>query len=331
MYKKIITVSIVTICILVLIIPSSVLSQESKEINGLNTGIFSLQSNLRISWDANDTVEPITPKDEIKEINLNIEYGITRGLLGRFLLMLYSSRQATITLEIVDTPSWATATLAKETLTTAISDETKTTTTVLSIHVSEDAPAFGNGYVKIKAKTESLNGPLGRLTIINGTTTTVTVNFQPDYLAEISIEKPFDFKKISPVNTTTIPINITNLGNGETTIDVEIEELPENWTISIDQDKTIPVGDTKKIELEVLPYKKFKNETIKIKFTPTYSKNTNLEGESTSLEITLGNDGSLKEKDDELLNIDTTLLVLLIVIVILIIIVLIFLIRRKIK
>ena len=139
-------------------------------------------------------------------------------------------------------------------------------------------------------------------------------------------------REISPANETVIPIDITNNGNGETTVQVSLESYPENWNVSFDEENiTIDSGEIKQVNLIVKPVKTFENETIQLKFTPVSTSDEDvseiyLQGEVVSLSLTLLNDGSLKDEGDFPVF---ELAVILVIIIAAIVIVTLFLKRKK--
>jgi hypothetical protein len=127
-----------------------------------------------------------------------------------------------------------------------------------------------------------------------------------------------------------VPINITNNGNGESSVRISIKNFGQNnWNITFDQDEiTIGVGQTKSAMMYVKPPKEFDIEPLTLTFTPTSTvedvDDSYLQGDSVDSIITFNNDGSLEE--DEGLNVT---MVFIIAIVVLIVFVLIAFILKK--
>ena len=124
------------------------------------------------------------------------------------------------------------------------------------------------------------------------------------YVSSIDVNLTNFTRKIPPAKSTIIPIEVTNLGNGETTVGISVKNQPDKWNISLDNTTmNISIGKTKKIWLNITPIKNFKNETITLKFTPKSTSDASLEGETISFAITLSNDGSLKNEENDLVGV----------------------------
>jgi hypothetical protein len=314
--KTTIIIGILLISVFSIMIPvSSVKAQAS---------LFGYASVVDITWiDANESSVVIKPH-ELKSFKLNVAYSITRGPFGRLIYSLfYTGRRADIKLEIIDYPDWSNVYLPTNTITIPL--QTNPTKMVeksitIMIGVAEDAPAFMEGIITIRAT-------VAKIGFIDGFSKEVQIPFKPDYSPKLNIVPLLGDKiKISPYNESKIPIDIQNLGNGRTRVIAEIENASENMNVSI-ENTIIDVGETKQIFLTVIADHKFDVESIKLKFTPAWSENPDLKGESSSFILSFINDGSYKE--DLGFKIDITMIITVIVIIILIIISILLLKRRK--
>ena len=86
--------------------------------------LFNLQSSLTVSWNASETEQPLVPRGGTRTLALDITHTVNKGLLGAAVLQIYAGKQITIKIEILETPSWATATLSQGTVTATISPGT---------------------------------------------------------------------------------------------------------------------------------------------------------------------------------------------------------------
>ena len=184
--------------------------------------LFNLQSNINVTWSGNATNLPVDPRGNIQPVDIEISYQVTRGPLGRGVIYAYSGKLAFIKLEIIDQSDWVTATLQSDTVSLEISDERHTTTNLVSFQAAENAPAYGLGFIKIKAS-------VGRLGIIEGYEKTFTLNFVASFKPLINTEIQSGFKEIGPMDTAEFPIEIQNLGNARTIVFLEVENIPEGW------------------------------------------------------------------------------------------------------
>ena len=280
--------------------------------------IVNLSGYARISYDSkNFSGTPIVPGGELRPLPIIITYGTNSAgfipFIAEIFYGLHRNRQVNIKLELVKWSPWSTPTLTQGTLTTSVKDEEQTLHANINLKVDIDAPAFGSGFVTVRVTVPKVG-------MIEKYENEFTIEFDPAYVANIDIE--FSQGKeieISPYNATVIPIEITNLGNGITTVKTEIVNISEKWNVSISDvpDVMIEVGGTVQTSLTVRVDHKFTEETIKLKFTPAFSEEATCAGEPFVTSIVFINDGSYKEED---FDIDTNLLFGIIFIIILLLI-----------
>jgi hypothetical protein len=244
--------------------------------------LFNLQSFVNVTWLSNETQEPIIPRGELRQLDLMITHTVTRGALGKYLLLLYTNTQITIDLEIIDQSPWCTATLSQGTVSTyVIPDGRTTSTTQLSLSVADDAPAFGLGFIKIKATAQKIG-------FIKGFADEFTLSFNPDYKPLIKPSLPeTNTKDIGPLDTAQFPILIENLGNARTVVLLNVVSVPEGWNAVITSQVTLEegTGSTATAYLVVRPPKGFgyhyDEQTIKISMQPVKADDFNKKGEIT--------------------------------------------------
>lgn len=307
---------------------------EENQIFGL------IESEISIQADDPQIDKPIGPS-ETKEIELTVKYRLDLGDLaarfffnrriGRFflfglgyILKAKGEPKATINLSIADCPNWCTAELDTTTIELEIDNKFTEAKAKLQISVNETAPALELTEITVKAEYA------GHWTI-KGTSNTTTTSFLPAYVSNITYEALTEHT-MPPLKNTTIPINITNNGNRETILNIEVEEPPEGWNISLDQQNiTIPMGEMEQINLEVSPVKGFNEEIITLKLIPRSTSKEDiddsyLEGTPVTLSITVYNDGSLKEENGIS---GETLLIIAVVVILLVAVVIAYLFFKK--
>ncbi len=144
--------------------------------------IFNLQSVLQVSWGASEFDEPVVPRGVLRTLTLEISHTVTHGLLGKGLLAGLAGSPVNINIEVIETPTWCTANIniGSVTVTVKPSGESSKINTTLTMQVADDAPAFGLGYVKIKATAQKAG------VFISGYDNVFTLNFIPDYKPLIS-------------------------------------------------------------------------------------------------------------------------------------------------
>jgi len=230
-----------------------------------------------------NTEKPIIPRDEIKKLEIKIKYRIDVGEsigLGFYDGWKESGVYPFIDLEITNKPSWCSAALAKTTLTANFANFTRYSETSVDLYITldETAPAFGDGFIDIKARTRALGK-------IQSTNETFTLYFAPAYLPIIKTYLPEDnTMRINPMDTAEFPIEIENVGNARTKVFFEIESIPEDWQatvtdhIILDETK----GSKERAMLSIIPSNDFgyhyDEEIIIISITPTRAENQEEKG-----------------------------------------------------
>jgi len=295
MNKKIIILTILAIFLTATIFSSSVMAIDS---------YITIETDSQID-------QPMTPGGSTEEIEITIGYKINYTLLlGFSKFFIFKSKigrriifgdefkilktkdipPAIIELELTNVPKWCTASLDKHNVSIEIRDEYKEAKAKLTVSLDIDAPAFDPTDITIKAEFKNENWKIAE----SSNETTITV--EADYLGMIDIGLAYNYMEIPPLNETTIPINITNLGNAKTKINSQILNKPTDWNITLPE-TTLNVDETKQIDLIVQPPEEFDNETIKIKFTPQYYDDETKTGNTQEISIFLQNDGSLEEEN----------------------------------
>jgi hypothetical protein len=245
-----------------------------------------LSSFVDISWAANETQRPVIPRGEMRQLDLTIRYVVTKAaIISQFALMLFQGRQVNIRLEVIDTPVWCTANLKSGTVTTIVTTEEQVMSTVLTLRIDDDAPAFGAGYVKIKATVPKLG-------IIDGYVQEYTLEFTPAFLPMISSQLPDgNSMKIGPLDTASFPIQVTNMGNARTRVFFEIMNIPEGWIAVVTDDITLDEGEGSKgiAYLTIKPPKNFgyhyDEESIRVEMTPARAEDIQDRGESSYVTV----------------------------------------------
>jgi hypothetical protein len=243
--------------------------------------IFNLQSSLNVTW-GNETQEPIVPRGELRTLTLVITHTVSRGALGEGVLVTLTGALIKIDVSIIETPSWCTATISQGTLSVTVQPNAiSTVETILSIQVANDAPAYGLGYVKVKATAEKTG-------IIEGYEDDFTLSFIPAYKALISPSLPeTNSKEIGPMDTAVFAIDITNLGNARTVVLLNVVNVPKDWVAVITSQLILEeaAGSKATAYLVIKPPKSFgyhyDEQTIQISMQPVKADDYSKKGEIT--------------------------------------------------
>ncbi len=239
--------------------------------------IFDLQSVLTVSWSSNQTQQPIVPRGALRTLDLTISHTVTRGVFGEGMIRVYTNKVIVISVEIIETPTWVTATLAQGTLSTTVQpNEVTYVHTSISLQVADDAPAYGLGYIKLTATAKKAG-------LIAGFTQDFTLNFVPEYKPLIQPTLPeTNTKQIGPLDTAVFPIQISNLGNARTVVLLSVVNPPPGWNAIVTDQIVLEeaTGSSNTAYLVIKPPKNFgyhnDEKTITVSMQPVkyddYSK-----------------------------------------------------------
>jgi hypothetical protein len=206
-----------------------------------------------------------------------------------------------IRLSIEDSPLWCEASIANPTVSLLVG-ETEPFISRLVLTVTEEAPAFNQGTVKVKATSEKITGLY--FTRLKEGEFSFDIYFEVGYWPKISYSPDKGtLMNINSTDTADFPITLENLGNGPTIVQIEPIDLPEDdWTVNIASSVFLgsPVGDNigdyeKTVHLFIKPPSPSENEDrrmdFKIKFTPHYVGNPSLTGKPETITFTLQVEG----------------------------------------
>ena len=328
--------SIVAAIIIIGLLPSTVSAEKTTDQADNSFSIFQLAQDVEINWDTEALEEPIMPRGESRDIAINISYSITQGgisgLMPKIALLLQSGKMVNVKLGIFDKPDWCEVSLDTTEIPFNVKDEKQTESVTMTIYVDETAPAYNQESIIINASVEPIKGPLGLLTVANGFEKQGVLPVTPGYLPliDVDVQGPQSLQ-ISPYNETKIPINITNYGNGLTTVLIDVVNSSDSFNVSIeDRINLEPFGDNTTVYLSVIADHKFDVENIMLEFTPARAQDLTEKGQIQELTLLLENDGSYVEKDEGIkIDIDPTILTLIIIIIILALLNVYLLMRKK--
>jgi len=248
---------------------------------------FGLKSHIDITWDKDESLEPIMPLSEIRILTLNVSYWVTWGILGRITNHFLSKGGVNIDIDIIDKPEYCEAYLEYKHLHIPIPskhNKKESSHTNIQVSLDEKAPAFERCNITIQATMDhEIKGPLGFITLLSPAKITVNLTVVPDYFGLISCELPEgNFIETPPLIEKQLPIILYNKGNGYSRIKSEILEYPSDFIIYIDPENLyLDVGENKTTYLKVLAPSNFSGrETIQTKFTPNYVGRPELKGPS---------------------------------------------------
>jgi len=261
----------------------SKVTQNTNETHDIiSSSLFGLQSVITVSWDANQTSEPLEPHGAYRIIDLDVSYSVAKGFLGQFIFWYYifAPKNINVTIEIIEKPDYCTANIDNSILWFPICDTPTVTQTRLGVSVNENAPAFEPFCVKIKASVNDIPGPFGFLTFINDFEIIQSIFFTTNYLSIMKVTPESNYIETTPGTTVVDPITVENLGNGKTIVDIQFINFPEGWSLIIDPPQLIiEVDESKVTNLSITPPLDFYGYvTIILRFTPKYYYNPEIQG-----------------------------------------------------
>jgi hypothetical protein len=237
-----------------------------------------LNSNIDVVWGEKDTIKPVVPRDEIRKLNLTVKFKVDWGRDFAYgALAGYSDldKNALIKLKVTDHSPWCTVNLESELVPTPLTTGLTQSSVFLNLQIRDDAPAYGEGFIKITASVPKMG-------LIGGFEKEFTLDFTPEYLPRINVNlTEGTTKNIGPMDSAVIPIEVNNMGNARTTVFFKIENIPKGWTVVVSDDITLDDSEGKLAYLTVKPPKEFgyhyDKKSIIVKLTPARAEDlTNL-------------------------------------------------------
>jgi hypothetical protein len=251
---------------------------------------FGLSSNTIVSWDANQTEEPIIPRGPMRQVQLDISFWVTWGVFGRLIGYLLRSQLLTMQVSIIEKPEWCYAFISQQNLSFTIPREENNQIIIhdyLAVGVGDDASAFEVFPVMIQLRVESVRGPFGIITMMQGTSQVVNVTFTVGYKPLIQVSLPeTNIIEAPPLVQVELPVGLKNFGNGRTTVENEVVNYPSDWIVALPSQVILDVGEYKEINLSIIAPSNFSGvETITLGFTPHSSENYSLVGTESVINV----------------------------------------------
>jgi len=341
MNKKIISLTIVSFLLFTSILLPTTISKESTADE--DSGV--IQSDIEFENEG-EINKPLSV-NSTQSIDIKIKYKLNIGnfekwfffkrRIGRavmfgseYFLKIKQLPKAVVNLSVIEKPDYCTAELDKNTVEFDFNNVFEENNFVLTFKINDsEAPALKESEIIIKADFK-YNGS----GLIATSSNTTSISFRPKYNSSIDINLSKE-EEITPLKETTIPINITNIGNGDTIVDIIIKDIPEGWNASVyPEELTIDVGKTADpVDLVFMSTKDFEEEKINLTFSPRSVEIDDVEdkyliGENLTVSISFVNDGSLKEENDDD-GIDITLVIIVVVVMLVLIAIFSLILKRR--
>lgn len=229
----------------------------STNMNTSKADLMYLEIIFDANWDKGEMLKPIIPVNEIKELNITVDFTIEsdeyigKGALIRYLAG-YSDKLLEIYVSIVDMSPWCSASLEMNKFATPLAIEGSRNIKLYLI-IDQDAPSFTDGFIKINTSFKGLG-------FIQGTVNEFILSFTPGFEPKIDTNLPkLNTIEVSPNNKAIFPIELENIGNARTTVLFEIKNIPKNWMATITNEIVLDeaTGSKNTAYLTVIPPNNF--------------------------------------------------------------------------
>lgn len=264
-----------------------------------SAGLIKVSPLVTVEYPAQD--ENIIPNSGVLDIPLKTSFELT-GPFGGIVKSrsLLADTAIQIELKVVSTEDWTTASISNPIIKLTPQQVEPDQTARVTITVTEKAPAFTQGVVKISATSKLQRGILFNIV---EETVEFDISFIIGYWAVVSYGLPEgNLVEIGPLDTADFPIDIENIGNGPTYVGIEVVDIPEGeWTIAIASSVQLasaiyPGEETSKtVHLRIKPPFGFgfhnDRKTFSVKFSPYYLGRPDLVGQSEVITFNVQNIG----------------------------------------
>jgi hypothetical protein len=297
-----------------------------------SAGIINVPPLINVTYPKQEDV--IIPNSGVLDIPLLITAKLT-GPWAKFVekFSLLRNKVMEIELNVVQKPDYCTASISNPLAKIKVREPEPYKSTLI-VTVNENAPAFKQVTVKISATSKIESGLIFN---IAEETVEFDINFIAGYWCVVGYNIPGGtLKEIKSDETTDFQIDIENIGNGATLVEIElIDEPKEGWSANIASTVQLASavtqdGDTKKtVHLKIHPpTKSDKNKirkTFGVRFTPSYLGRPELKGQTEILFFNVEANYNLEKESES----ENNLLIILGTVIFLIILISIFLKWRK--
>ncbi len=256
----------------------SILAVSIPSISAGPFGILSAEQDVVLSADVSAIQTEFKPVGGMYLIPINISVAI-RGTFSKLIASIFSERASAI-IELSAQPmnEWFSVVVSHNSVHADIgtSFQKVAEDPYLQVTLDERAPAKSMGKIKVTMTARRQNALLAT---IKESTTTAEISFTPAYLPIISVTPKGNFKQTAPGSPAEIEIELENLGNAKTVVDMRVLDVPEDWVATISARVTLGttvLGDNPKkmVILTVQPPYSFgyhnDREQIEVEFIPKY-------------------------------------------------------------
>lgn len=313
--KTSIILVILLFSIFIIISPVNSADETTTDLNQ-EGGLIAFNHVVNAYWtnQQNATME-IKPFTETRNYDITFSHSLSYGPFGRSLYQVFYAGQIVyMKVQIKSYPSeWAQVTAFTDTiqlkLPTFLSDVNQYQYTI-AISVDDRAPAFTRGTIVLGVSIEARG-------IIKSYDQDLQLAINPSYAPKLNVIADIQSKIMGPMDIGTIPIKVTNLGNGESKVYFSVANIPVGWTVLVTDQVTLSPDQTETVYMTVKPPRSFGYHddvnTFRIEYYPAWSTDPSIKG--TTEQITV----AIESRGISLIGGELVLPILILIIVIIII------------
>ena len=235
---------------------------------------------------------PMNPGQTKKDIEATIQFKFERPwYFPKFLLGTKIGKwvifrdgnydmSVNISLSVAEKPEWCDVELPKQVTIEDIGTEFKEALIKFNVTVNETVLAFQEDDIKIQA-TFTPEDAWGLKPSDSKDNFTIISNYIPKIEARFNISENTKTIKLKRGKTTTLPLIITNMGNGPTIVQIEPSNVDFDWNVTIEQNNvTLEIGQSKIVNINVTVSSDRDGESQNLSFwlTPRSSEDQTIVG-----------------------------------------------------
>lgn len=233
--------------------------------------------------------EPVTPLTGVSATRGEVEYrhATAGGLVGD------STR---VHLRVAHAPPWATVTLSPSTLVLhrnmpGGTDAVARAAFHIVVTTTMDAPAFVPAEVRVLAEAE----PSG---LLEGATADASLLVSAAYVGLLDVRPPARAIGLPPGATVTLPVTVTNFGNGVTTVRATVLDAPDGVRVALPTPLTLESRQgggrltQGTLDLDVRADRGFRGGVLTLRVHGHYALDARLEGDAKEVQVRLDADRS---------------------------------------
>jgi hypothetical protein len=191
--------------------------------------LFVVEPIIELEYEDKDVFDPITPYSPPREIPIKVKVRIA-GVNQHIIAELYAQKMY-VDLSLEEVPEWCKATIYPTLLEIDLDQKWRYENATVILTLDRNAPAYEIGKIKINV---AVRGMGNRAQVVTRANETELIPFYVGYIPLLAInELEGNYRLINPDETARFPIEVINLGNHVTDINIDILSIPDGWFVDI--------------------------------------------------------------------------------------------------